>query len=67
MHQTELDLDIVLTHTENLSTSEQSKVTVAYQEMIQHSSRYLGQHTSTIQLTIQDLLTITGQSLKEEE
>ena len=37
MHQTRSDLNIVLTHTEDLSTSERYKVTVAYQELIQPS------------------------------
>ena len=35
MHQTGLDLNIVWTHKENLSTSDQHQVTVAYQELIQ--------------------------------
>ena len=63
MHQTGLDLNIVLPHSANLSTSEQYKVTVTYQEVVQHSIFYFtfrvsGKYTPTIQ----DLLVITCQS-----
>ena len=40
LHQTELDLNIVLTHRE-IGTSDQYTVTVAYQELIYNSVRYL--------------------------
>ena len=67
MHQTGSYLNIVLTHTENLSTSEQYKVTVACQELIQLSLRYLkfriiGKYTSTIQ----DLRTMASQSGQDD-
>ena len=65
MHHTGLDLNSVLTHTENLSFSEQYMVTLAYQELIHNSLRYVkfrmsGKYTSTMQ----DLEIITRQSSK---
>ena len=67
LHQTRSDMNIVLTHTENLSTSDRYKVTESYQELIDTSfrdeqSRMSGNHTSAIQ----DLLTVKGQSSKED-
>lgn len=37
MHQIGFDLNLVLTHAENFSTSDQFRVTVTYQELIHHT------------------------------
>ena len=62
-----LELSIVLTHMENLSISDQWKITVAYQEMIHNSLRCCKFRMSGKYIAaIRDLRTITGQSSKEE-
>ena len=67
MHQTRLDSNVVSTHTEDLSTSDQYTVTVGHQEMIQNSFRYSkfrmsGKYTCAIQ----DLRPNSGRSSKED-
>ena len=64
-HQTRWDLNIVLTHAENLNTWGQYKVSVAHQKAVQNSWVYLRFRVNgELASVIHDLQTITGQSFE---